>query len=219
MQRKRPPRRSGQAASAPRPRGPRAASSPGALGVLKRAGRPLRLEEITAALGPSAAAEAPEQLEDLVRRGEVVLNRRGQYCLREQLPGLVVGTVQASRSGDGLLLPDDASAPIHLSAHEMREVMHGDRVAVRIEGPRFRGKPQGAIVEVLERRTREVVGRLHVDSGLAYLVADNPRFTHRVLVPEAQLGNAQPGQIVIVEITRPPSRNAQPVGRVTQVLG
>jgi ribonuclease R len=189
------------------------------LGVLKRAGRPLRLEEITAALGPSAAAEAPEQLEDLVRRGEVVLNRRGQYCLREQLPGLVVGTVQASRSGDGLLLPDDASAPIHLSAHEMREVMHGDRVAVRIEGPRFRGKPQGAIVEVLERRTREVVGRLHVDSGLAYLVADNPRFTHRVLVPEAQLGNAQPGQIVIVEITRPPSRNAQPVGRVTQVLG
>jgi len=219
MQRKRPPRRSGPAASAPRPRGPRAASSPGALGVLKRAGRPLRLEEITAALGPSAAAEAPEQLEDLVRRGEVVLNRRGQYCLREQLPGLVVGTVQASRSGDGLLLPDDASAPIHLSAHEMREVMHGDRVAVRIEGPRFRGKPQGAIVEVLERRTREVVGRLHVDSGLAYLVADNPRFTHRVLVPEAQLGNAQPGQIVIVEITRPPSRNAQPVGRVTQVLG
>lgn len=218
MQRKRP-RRSGPVASAPRPRGPRAAPSPGALGVLKRAGRPLRLEEITAALGPSAAAEAPEQLEELVRRGEVVLNRRGQYCLREQLPGLVVGTVQASRNGDGLLLPDDASAPIHLSAHEMREVMHGDRVAVRIEGPRFRGKPQGAIVEVLERRTREVVGRLHADSGVAYLVADNPRFTHRVLVPDAQRGGAEPGQIVIVEITRPPSRNAQPVGRVSRVLG
>jgi ribonuclease R len=192
---------------------------PGALGVLKRAERPLRLEEITAALGPSAAAEAPGQLDELVRRGEVVLNRRGQYCLREQLPGLVVGTVQASRSGDGLLLPDDASAPIHLSAHEMREVMHGDRVAVRIEGPRFRGKPQGAIVEVLERRTREVVGRLHVDTGVAYLVADHPRFTHRVLVPDAQRGGAEPGQIVIVEITRPPSRNAQPVGRVSRVLG
>jgi ribonuclease R len=187
--------------------------------VLKRAGRPLRLEEITAALGPAAAAEAPGQLEDLVRRGEVMLNRRGQYCLREQLPGLVVGTVQASRNGDGTLLPDDASAPIHLSAHEMREVMHGDRVAARVEGPSFRGRPQGAIVEVLERRTREVVGRLHVDSGVAYLVADNPRFTHRVLVPDAGRGGAEPGQIVIVEITRPPGRNAQPVGRVTRVLG
>jgi ribonuclease R len=118
-----------------------------------------------------------------------------------------------------MLLPDDASAPIHLSAHEMREVMHGDRAAVRIEGPRFRGKPQGSIVEVLERRTREVVGRLHVDTGLTYLVADNPRFTQRVLVPEAQRGAAEPGQIVIVEITRPPSRNAQPVGRVSRLLG
>src|SRR5690606_1871069 len=124
MQRKRS-RRQGPAAPATRPRGPRGASAPGALGVLKRAGRPLRLEEITGALGPAAAAEASAQLDVLVRRGEVVLNRRGQYCLREQLPGLVVGTVQASRSGDGQLLPDDASAPVHLSAHEMREVMHG----------------------------------------------------------------------------------------------
>jgi ribonuclease R len=101
----------------------------------------------------------------------------------------------------------------------MREVMHGARVAARVEGPHFRGKPQGSIVEVLERRTREVVGRLHVDTGLTYLVADNPRFTHRVLVPDSQLGGAAPGQIVIVEITRPPSRNAQPVGRVSRVLG
>jgi ribonuclease R len=197
----------------------RAAPAAGALAVLRRAGRPLRLEEIASELGPAAAAEAPVQLAELVRRGELVLNRRGQYCLREQLPGLVVGTVQAQRNGDGTLLPDDASAPIHLSAQEMRAVMHGDRVAVRIEGTRFRGRPQGAIVEVLERRTREVVGRLHEDAGVTYVVADNPRVTHRVLVPEAQRGDAQPGQVVIVELTRPPSREAQPVGRVARVLG
>ena len=218
MQRKRS-RRAAPGTPVSRSRAPRSAPAPGALGVLKRAERPLRLEEITAALGPAAAAEAPAQLEELVRRGEVVLNRRGQYCLREQLPGLVVGTVQAQRNGDGQLLPDDASAPVHISAHEMREVMHGDRVAVRIEGPRFRGKPQGNIVEVLERRTREVVGRLHVDAGVAYLVADNPRITHRVLVPESERRGTEPGQVVIVEIIRPPSRNAQPVGRVSRVLG
>ena len=138
MQRKRP-RRTTTAATPTRSRGARAAPAPGPLGVLRHAGRPLRLEEITIALGPTAAAGAAAQLGELVRRGEVVLNRRGQYCLREQLPGLVVGTVQAQRSGDGQLLPDDASAPIHLPAHEMRVVMHGDRVAVRIEGERFRG--------------------------------------------------------------------------------
>ena len=199
----------------------RAAHAPnaGVLQVLRHAGRPMRLDEVTAALGPVAGADAEAQLASLVKHGEVVLNRRGQYCLREQLPGLAVGTVQAQRNGDGWLMPDDASAPIYLPGQQMREVIHGDRVAVRIEGPRFRGKPQGAIVEVLERRTREVVGRLHVESGVAYLTPDNPRFTHRVLVPQSQLGGAESGQIVIVEITQQPSRSAQPVGRVSTVLG
>ena len=189
------------------------------LQVLRRAGRPMRLEEVAAELGPVAGAEAEVPLGRLLLHGEVVLNRRGQYCLREQLPGVVVGTVQAHRNGDGLLLPDDASAPIHLPGQQMREVMHGDRVAVRVEGARFRGKPQGTIVEVLERRTREVVGRLQVESGVAYLTPDNPRISHRVLVPHTQLGGAGSGQIVIVEITQQPSRAAQPVGRVTRVLG
>jgi ribonuclease R len=186
---------------------------------LRHAGRPLRLEEIAASLGPASAASAPAELEELIRRGEVVLNRRGQYCLRERLPGLVVGTVQAQRNGDGLLLPDDASAPVYLAAHAMRAVMHGDRVAARVEGARVRGRPQGTIVEVLERRTREVVGRLHEDAGLAYVVADNPRVTHRVLVPGNGLNGAVPGQIVIVELTRQPDRDAQPVGRITRILG
>jgi len=179
----------------------------------------MRLDEVAAELGPVAGADAEAQLATVLKHGEVVLNRRGQYCLREQLPGVVVGTVQAHRSGDGLLLPDDASAPIHLPGQQMREVMHGDRVAVRIEGPSFRGKPQGVIVEVLERRTREVVGRLQVESGVAYLTPDNSRITHRVLVPQSQLGGAESGQIVIVEITQQPSRSAQPVGRVSRVLG
>jgi ribonuclease R len=188
------------------------------LEALRRAGRPLRLDEIVTALGPVAGADAESQLETLLRRGEVVVNRRGQYCLREQLPGLTVGTVQVHRNGDGSLLPDDASSPIYLSGQQMREVVHGDRVAVRVEG-RFRGKPQGTIVEVLERRTREVVGRLHVESGVAYLTPDNPRIMHRVLVPGSQLGGAESGQVVIVEITQQPSRSGQPVGRVTRVLG
>jgi ribonuclease R len=189
------------------------------LNVLRKAGRPLRPEEITAEFGPAGAVQAESQLQTLVKRGEVVVNRRGQYCLREQLAGLTVGTVQAHRNGDGWLLPDDGSAQIYLPPQQMREVMHGDRVAARIEGARFRGRAQGTIVEVLERRTKEVVGRLHVENGVAYLTPDNPRITHRVLVPSAQLGDAESGQVVIVELTQQPSRASQPVGRVARVLG
>jgi ribonuclease R len=222
MQRKHNRRSSRASQAAARPRASQRttpAAESAVLQCLRRAGRPLRLDELTAMLGPAAGAGAGAQLEALLKQGEVVLNRRGQYCLREQLPGLVIGTVQGQRNGDGWLLPDDATAAVYLPAQQMREVMHGDRVAARIEGPRFRGKPQGAIVEVLERRTREVVGRLHVESGVAYLTPDNPRISHRVLVPQSQTGGADSGQVVIVELTQQPARNAQPVGRVTRLLG
>lgn len=199
---------------------PRVAASPetALLAALRRAAHPASLDEIVELMGASREHLEP-QLATLVKRGEIVQNRRGQYCLREQLAGLVVGTVQGHRNGDGWLLPDDASAPIYLPSAQMREVIHGDRIAVRIEATRFRGRAQGTIVEVLERRTREVVGRLHLEAGIAYLTPDNTRVTHRVLVPAAQLAGAQSGQIVIVELTQQPSRSAQPVGRVTQVLG
>jgi ribonuclease R len=206
----------GRRAGAPRGRAPRQNA---VLAALRAAGRPLRLEELKAALGPASAAQAEELADALLRAGDVVLNRRGQYCLREQLPGLAVGTVSANRNGDGLLLPDDGSPPVFLAAQQMREVIHGDRVAVRVEGPGYRGRPQGSIVEVLERRTHEVVGRLHVEIGVAYLVPDNPRITHRVLVPAAALNGAHSGQVVIVELTGQPGRNTQPVGRVSRVLG
>jgi len=189
------------------------------INVLRKAARPLRLDEVTAEFGPSGAAQAEQELAQLLKRGEVMLNRRGQYCLREQIAGMVVGTVQGARNGDGQLLPDDGSGAIYLPAAQMREVMHGDRLAVRIEATRFRGRAQGTIVEVLERRTREVVGRLHIEAGVAYLTPDNPRIPHRVLVPSQQLGEAVDGQIVMVELTHQPSRTSGPVGRVARILG
>jgi ribonuclease R len=199
-------------------RAPQSAES-AVLNVLRKAARPLRLDEITVEFGPAGAVQAEQELAQLLKRGEVMLNRRGQYCLREQLAGLVVGTVQGARNGDGQLLPDDGSAAVYLPSQQMREIMHGDRIAARIEATRFKGRAQGTIVEVLERRTREVVGRLHLESGIAYVTPDNPRIPHRVLVPSQQLGAAVHGQIVMVELTHQPSRTSGPVGRVARILG
>ena len=67
MQRKRN-RRSPPEGQSPHPRTVRAAPAAGPLGVLKHAARPLKLDVITAELGPAAAVEAPAQLEALVRQ-------------------------------------------------------------------------------------------------------------------------------------------------------
>ncbi|MET0984157.1 MAG: ribonuclease R [Steroidobacteraceae bacterium] len=187
------------------------------LKALRDTGRPLRFDEILARVH-AGEPDVQQAVEALIHSGEVLRNRRDEYCLREEL-ALVVGTVSAHRDGHGLVLSDDRSNPVFLSHRQMLEVMHGDRVAVRISGRDSRGRPEGTIVEVLERRTQEVVGRLYDEAGICFVVPDNPRIAHRVLVPREHLMGAVAGQIVLVKLIAQPSRTAQPLGHVTRILG
>src|SRR5262249_22504806 len=104
--------------------------------VLQAAGRPLDFDDLAARAqrnGASARKRLTKELEELLQSGVIIRNRRDEYCLRERL-SLIVGTVNAHKDGHGFLLPDDRSAPIYLAPRQMRETMHGDRVAVRIGG-------------------------------------------------------------------------------------
>lgn len=194
---------------------------PGIPQVLQAAGRPLDFDELAQRAernGASARKRLTKELEELLQSGTIIRNRRDEYCLRERL-SLTVGTVSAHKDGHGLLMPEDRSAPIYLAPRQMQEVMHGDRAAVRISGTDHRGRPEGAIVEVLERNTREIVGRLYDESGICFVVPDNPRIGHKVLVPRHHLGQARPGQVVLVKLIEQPSKTAQPLGHITRVLG
>jgi len=189
--------------------------------VLQAAGRPLEFDELAQRAqrnGASARKRLTKELEELLQSGAIIRNRRDEYCLRERL-SLIVGTVSAHKDGHGFLMPEDRSAPIYLAPRQMQEAMHGDRAAVRVTGTDHRGRPEGSIVEVLERNTREIVGRLYDESGICFVVPDNPRIGHKILVPRQHLGQARPGQVVLVKLIEQPSKTAQPLGHITRVLG
>jgi len=213
---KRPAQRAGASS---RPRTSR--DQPAIPQVLQAAGRPLDFDELAQRAqrnGASARKRLTKELEELLQSGAIIRNRRDEYCLRERL-SLIVGTVSAHKDGHGLLMPEDRSAPIYLAPRQMQEAMHGDRAAVRVTGTDHRGRPEGSIVEVLERNTREIVGRLYDESGICFVVPDNPRIGHKILVPRQRLGQARPGQVVLVKLIEQPSKTAQPLGHVSRVLG
>jgi ribonuclease R len=193
----------------------------GVLAALRAAGRPLPFDELAVQLGASSKVRRTltELLDQLMRAGSLIRNRRDEYCLRDRL-GLLVGTVSGHRDGYGFVhMEDRAQPPVFLAHRQMQQVMHGDRVAVRIVGQDRRGRPEGNIVEVIERGTREIVGRLYDEEGACFVVPDNPRIGHRVLVPRQQLNGAKAGQIVLLKLIEQPSRIAQPLGHVARVLG
>ena len=72
---------------------------------------------------------------------------------------------------------------------------------------------------MLERGNRRIVGRLHAGHGVLFLVPEDRRIAHDIVVPPAEVGRAKAGQVVTVDLIAQPSRHAQPIGRVAEVLG
>ena len=131
----------------------------------------------------------------------------------------VDGTVQGHRDGHGFLLPDVGTQDIYLPSQEMKSVMHGDRLRVRVSRYDKRGRPEGRVVEILERKKKPIIGRLLLESGVWLVAPEDKRMGQDILIPKNAIANAVAGQVVGVELTEPPSLYAQPVGRVVEVLG
>ncbi|HYS14846.1 MAG TPA: ribonuclease R, partial [Burkholderiaceae bacterium] len=105
-----------------------------------------------------------DELAELEREGRVIRNRAGLLLVAARA-NLLSGQVQGHRDGFGFLLRDDAGQDLVLPEHEMSKVLHGDRVLARVSGQDRRGRPEGEIVEVIERRTNRLVGRLLNERG------------------------------------------------------
>jgi ribonuclease R len=131
----------------------------------------------------------------------------------------IEGQIQGHRDGHGFLVREDGEPDIYLPVNEMRAVLHKDRVKVRVVRFDRKGRPEGRVVEILERPEQPIIGRLLQESGIWLVAPEDKRYGQDVLIPKGATGAAKPGQVVVVELTEPPALYGQPVGRVVEVLG
>nr|WP_084628021.1 ribonuclease R [Silanimonas lenta] len=191
------------------------------LAHLRAAPGPMTAEDLAAAFGLSAPDRfeaLSKRLAAMVRDGQLLLNRRGGFAPAEQLD-LIPGRVVANPDGFGFLKPEDGSDDLFLPPNELRKAMHGDRVLGSVTGVDRRGRREGVIVEVLERRLTRVMGRFEERAGIGYVVPDDRRILSEVLIPPLARHGAKEGQRVVAEITAPPEPGRPPFGRILVVLG
>jgi len=160
-----------------------------------------------------------KRLGAMLRDGQLLQNRRGGFAPAARMD-LIPGVVIANPDGFGFLRPDAGGGDdLFLPPFEMRKAMHGDRVLGSVTGVDRRGRREGSIVEVLERRLNRLIGRFTVEAGISYVVPDDKRIQRNVMVPADASLEAQPGQLVVCEIVQAPDARRPPIGRVLAVLG
>lgn len=183
----------------------------GAPVAFKRLAKELDLEQ------PAQRDALRTRLGAMIRDGQVVVDDRNVYAIASKME-LIAGRISAHADGFGFLVTEKGDDDVFLSVRQMKAVFHGDKALVRIRGKDRRGRSEGEIIEVVERNTDQLVGRLYFEQDLAFIDPLNNRVNHQILVVNAKPpGNA--GQIVVVRVTEQPTLHNIPRSEIVEVLG
>lgn len=178
-------------------------------------------------LTPNRRSELDRTLQDLETNGQIIRTKKGRY-IKAREADLIPGIIRINRQGRGYVRPDEPSLPeIMIPESATSTALDRDRVLVRLDitprGLRRDHEEQlsGAVVRVLERKRKRLVGTFRRSPRFLYVIPDDPRVPHDIYVPEPKdLGRpARVGDKVVVELRDWESRHTNPEGEIVEVLG
>jgi ribonuclease R len=169
-----------------------------------------------AGFGADALQAVVDALRQLCREGRLVRLKKNHYALPDR-QHLLRGRVQAHPDGFGFLLPEDKdSEDVYLNRREMRRVMHGDIVMVRIDRKQ-RGSNEAHVVQVIERAQKRLLGTYDELDGKAYLIPMDARIAAIPLARSA--AKVEKGKVIAAEISRFGTAMSPPEATVVNVMG
>jgi len=188
--------------------------------MMGHAYRPMTAGELGEALAIGDLGRLESGLDELERQGCIVKNRRGRYGIPQRM-NLRVGRIDGHRRGFAFLVPDEpGEQDVFILSEDLNGAMHNDRVIVRLYRHLADGrKREGKVIRILSRANERVVGTYEQNGGLGFVVPDDRRIWHDILVTGQAGGEARNNDRVVVEITRWPGPRRSPEGRIVEILG
>jgi ribonuclease R len=129
------------------------------------------------------------------------------------------GRLEITRSGMGFVIVEGLESDVLVRPPDFNTALHGDTVRIQVKPNRDGKRMQGEVVEVIERKQSEFIGKLEMNKGFAFFVADSKNKMPDIYIPEKSFNNAQEGDRVVVRITEwEQGTGKRPVGQVVTVL-
>lgn len=165
-------------------------------------------------------------LEDLERQNLLIQNRSGLFGLPKHM-NLIIGKMSITAKGFGFVIPDNGLEEgkakvddIFIPSGMLNSAMNNDKVLVRIttEKSAF-SKREGEVIRILERANNKVVGTFESSRTFGFVVPDDTRLNQDIFIEGRNFNGAKVGMKVVAEITKWPTKNHSPEGKIVEVLG
>lgn len=181
--------------------------------------KPMRFRDIAAILQVPKGGkhELKELLDSLVSQGKIMLDDKGRY----RAPGdrLKTGMFSGTQKGFGFVIIEGESEDIFIPENATKGAMHGDKVTIIINNEKTGKRQEGAVLQILERGMKEVVGTFQKSKNYGFVVPDNQKFGHDIFIPKDQTKGAVTGHKVVVTVTSYGDGDHNPEGNVIEIIG
>ena len=167
---------------------------------------------------PSQRRMVSKVMYDLKSKGFIEEVNKGRYRSR-QSGGYITGTVDMTRMGYGFITGADIEEDVFVSNRNLNTALHGDKVKVRLLVRRKGNRPEGEVIEIIERARETFVGTVEVMPQFAFLIPDNKGMPFDLFIPSENLHGAKQGMKAVARITQWDSRQKNPVAEIVRVLG
>ncbi len=188
--------------------------------VLKKSDGALSIYDIKDELELNEVSEL-EELSTILRELEdeciIYHSNKDKYMLLEN-SHLRKGILRANKKGFGFVQIDNMQEDVYVSADNMNSALNDDIVLVEITTKLNIAKPEGRILKIIKRETKNYVGEINFKNDKGIVTLDDKKLNIEIEIKKEDSMNAVDGHKVVIELGKR-INNHKYYGKVIEIIG
>ncbi|QOG03150.1 ribonuclease R [Flavobacterium sp. MDT1-60] len=160
-----------------------------------------------------------KDLKILASSKKIIESEPGKYLVKVESQDYYEGTIDMTSRKTAYFVCPDFAEDVFIPTNNLNRALDKDKVKVYVYNRRKGKRPEGEVIEVIERNKTEFVGVIDIQANFAFVSTANPKMYTDIFIPKDKIGEAENGDVVLVTIEDWPKRADSPFGSVIRVLG
>jgi ribonuclease R len=160
-----------------------------------------------------------KDLKILASQNKIIESEPGKYLIKAASQDYYEGKIDMTGRKTAFFVCADLDDDVFIPTANLNRALDKDIVKVYVYNRRKGKRPEGEVIEVVERHKTDFVGVIDIQKNFAFVSTANPKMYTDIFIPKDKLGEAEQGDVVLVHIEDWPKRADSPFGTVTKVLG
>jgi ribonuclease R len=160
-----------------------------------------------------------KDLKILASQDKIIESEPGKYLVKAVSKDYYEGKIDMTGRKTAYFVCSDLEEDVFIPTNNLNHALDKDIVKVYVYNRRKGKRPEGEVIEVIERNKTDFVGVIDIQKNFSFVSTANPKMYTDIFIPKDKIGEAEQGDVVLVHIEDWPSRADSPFGKVIKVLG